>query len=46
MDSKTTQDFISLFPPLMLTMNDLFRREKFARLPLALDNQITQTTHV
>jgi hypothetical protein len=33
--SKTTKDFISLLP-LTLTMNDLFRREKFARLPRAL----------
>src|SRR5256886_4137464 len=28
-DSKTTRDFVSLLP-LSLTMNDLFRREKFA----------------
>jgi hypothetical protein len=34
-DSKTTQDFISLLP-LTLTMNDLFRREKFAHLPRAI----------
>ena len=31
-DSKTMQDFVSLLP-LTLTMNDLFRREKFAHLP-------------
>jgi hypothetical protein len=35
MDSKTTQDFISLLP-LTLMMNDLFRREKFARLLRAI----------
>ena len=34
-DSKTTQDFISLLP-VTLTINDLFRREKFAHLPRAL----------
>jgi hypothetical protein len=34
-ESRTTQDFISLLP-LMLTMTDLFRREKFAHLPRAL----------
>src|SRR6266699_7221677 len=34
-DSKTTRDFISLLP-LTLTMNDLFRREKFAHLPRAI----------
>lgn len=28
-DSKTTEDFVSLLP-LTLTMNDLFHREKFA----------------
>ena len=31
-DSKTARDFVSLLP-LTLTMNDLFRREKFAHLP-------------
>lgn len=31
-DSETTRDFVSLLP-LTLTMNDLFSREKFARLP-------------
>jgi hypothetical protein len=34
-DSKTTRDFISLLP-LTLTMNDLFRREKYAHLPKAI----------
>jgi hypothetical protein len=34
-DSETTRDFISLLP-LTLTMNDLFGREKFARLPRAI----------
>ena len=34
-DSETTRDFISLLP-LTLTMNDLFRREKFAHLPRAI----------
>ena len=41
-DSKTTQDFISLLP-LTLTMNDLFRREKFARLPRALSEEGRRT---
>jgi hypothetical protein len=34
-DSETTRDFVSLLP-LTLTMNDLFRREKFAHLPRAI----------
>ena len=34
-DSETTRDFISLLP-LTLTMDDLFRREKFAHLPRAI----------
>lgn len=34
-DSETTRDFVSLLP-LTLTMNDLFSREKFARLPRPL----------
>lgn len=34
-DSATSRDFVSLLP-LMLTMNDLFSREKFGRLPRAL----------
>ena len=34
-DSETTRDFVSLLP-LALTMNDLFRREKFAHLPRAI----------
>jgi hypothetical protein len=37
-DSKTTRDFISLLP-LTLTMNDLFRREKFAHLPRAISKE-------
>src|SRR6266567_3185480 len=32
-DSKTARDFVSLLP---LTINDLFRREKFAHLPRAI----------
>jgi hypothetical protein len=34
-DSETTKDFVSLVPP-TLSMNDLFRREKFAHFPLAI----------
>jgi hypothetical protein len=34
-DSETTRDLVSLLP-LTLTMNDLFRREKFAHLPRAI----------
>jgi quercetin dioxygenase-like cupin family protein len=34
-DSETTRDFVSLLP-LTLTMNDLFKREKFAHLPRAI----------
>jgi len=41
-DSKTTQDFISL-PPLRLTMNDLFRREKFGHLPRAISKEGKRT---
>ncbi len=37
-DNKTTRDFISLLP-LTLTMNDLFRREKFAHLPRAISEE-------
>jgi hypothetical protein len=37
-DSKTTRDFISLLP-LTLTMNDLFRREKFAHLPRPISEE-------
>lgn len=46
-DSKTTRDFISLLP-LTLTMNDLFRREKFAHLPRAIseEGERTQTYEV
>jgi len=42
MDSKTTQDFVSLLP-LTLTMNDLFRREKFAHLPRAISTEGKRT---
>lgn len=41
-DSRTTQDFISLLP-LTLTMNDLFRREKFAHLPRAISDEGQRT---
>jgi hypothetical protein len=41
-DSKTTQDFVSLLP-LTLTMNDLFGREKFARLPRAISEEGERT---
>jgi hypothetical protein len=41
-DSKTTQDFISLLP-LTLTMNDLFKREKFAHLPRAISKEGKRT---
>lgn len=34
-DSETTRDFVSLLP-LTLSMGDLFKREKFARLPRPL----------
>ena len=34
-DGETTRGFVSLLP-LTLTMSDLFRREKFARLPRAI----------
>ncbi len=41
-DSKTTRDFVSLLP-LTLTMNDLFRREKFAHLPRAISEEGERT---
>ena len=41
-DGNTTQDFISLLP-LTLTMNDLFRREKFAHLPRAISKEGKRT---
>ena len=41
-DSKTTRDFVS-FLPLTLTMNDLFRREKFAHLPRAISEEGKRT---
>lgn len=34
-DSPTARDFVSLLP-VTLTMSDLFRREKFGRLPRAI----------
>ncbi len=37
-DSPTARDFISLLP-LTLTMNDLFKREKFGHLPRAISNE-------
>ena len=37
-DSETARDFISLLP-LTLTMNDLFGREKFGRLPRAISTE-------
>jgi hypothetical protein len=40
--SKTTEDFISLLP-LTLTMNDLFRREKFGHLPRAISKEGKRT---
>ncbi|HEU4678941.1 MAG TPA: cyclophilin-like fold protein [Terrimicrobiaceae bacterium] len=42
-DSKTVPDFVSLLP-LTLTMNDLFRREKFGHyLPRAISNEGKRT---
>jgi hypothetical protein len=41
-DGKTAQDFVSLLP-LTLTMNDLFRREKFAHLPRAISTEGKRT---
>lgn len=35
---KTTRDFISLLP-LTVTMNDLFRREKYTHLPRAISTE-------
>jgi len=35
LDNDTTRDFVSLLP-LTLTMNDLFGREKYGRLPRAI----------
>ena len=39
-DSKTARDFVSQLP---LTMSDLFRREKFARLPRAISEEGKRT---
>jgi hypothetical protein len=41
-DSETARDFASLLP-IMLPMNDLFRREKFAHLPRAISEQGKRT---
>jgi len=41
-DGETTRDFVSLLP-LTLTMNDLFGREKFARLPRAISTEAKRT---
>ena len=41
-DSNTARDFASLLP-LTLSMNDLFRREKFAALPRAISEQGKRT---
>ena len=41
-DSEAARDFASLLP-LTLSMNDLFRREKFAALPRALSEQGKRT---
>jgi hypothetical protein len=41
-DNKTTEDFISLLPQ-TLTMNDLFRREKFGHLPRAISKEGKRT---
>lgn len=41
-DNPTTRNFISLLP-LTLTMNDLFGREKFARLPRAISEEGQRT---
>jgi hypothetical protein len=41
-DSEAALDFASLLP-LTLTMNDLFRREKYAHLPRAISEQGKRT---
>ncbi|MCL4488977.1 MAG: cyclophilin-like fold protein [Chloroflexi bacterium] len=41
-DSKTTRAFVALLP-LTLTMNDLFRREKYGHLPRAISNEGERT---
>src|SRR6186997_3614858 len=41
-DSEAARDFTSLLP-LTLSMNDLFRREKFAALPRAISEQGKRT---
>ena len=41
-DSEAARDFVSLLP-LTLTMNDLFRREKFGHLPRAISTRGKRT---
>src|SRR5216117_216190 len=41
-DNKTARDFVSLLP-LTLNMNDLFGREKYARLPRAISQEGKRT---
>ena len=41
-DSGTARDFLSLLP-MTLTMNDLFRREKFGHLPRAISTEGKRT---
>jgi hypothetical protein len=41
-DTEAARDFASLLP-LTLTMNDLFRREKYAHLPRAISEQGKRT---
>jgi hypothetical protein len=43
-DNKTARDFISLLP-LTLTMDDLFRREKYGPLPRALSKGERTRSH-
>jgi hypothetical protein len=48
-DSETTHDFVSLLPlTLTVTVNDLFKREKFAHLPRAISEggQRTRTYEI
>src|SRR2546430_15845098 len=42
LESKASRDFASLLP-LTLTMNDLFRREKFAHLPRPISEEGKRT---
>jgi hypothetical protein len=43
-DSEAARDFASLLP-LAVTMNDLFRREKYAHLPRAISESGKRTSH-